>query len=204
MAPLTSAIVAGEATYSKQYHGTCHFAKLPAWKPTVGSTLVVNLEQKPDNENVNYHHLSELNEHPDEDIVDNYKGFGLGSGLGEFSGFDYPARIWGDEEEHTVAAGGDGGGLGKKWHMIQHPARAWKPSRIRNALYACVILHNMIIEDNGRAICEFYEEDDPNLLEHVEINEEEKQANRRMLRNEDTHANLKADLIEHLWKNRFY
>ncbi|KAD3066790.1 hypothetical protein R6Q59_019008 [Mikania micrantha] len=49
-------------------------AKLPAWKPTVGSTPVVNLEQKPDNENVNYHHLSELNEHPDEDIVDNYKG----------------------------------------------------------------------------------------------------------------------------------
>ncbi|KAD3066357.1 hypothetical protein E3N88_34237 [Mikania micrantha] len=96
------------------------------------------------------------------------------------------------------------GVLKKKWHMIQHPARAWKPSRIRNALYACVILHNMIIEDNGRAICEFYEEDDPNLLEHVEINEEEKQANRRMLRNEDTHANLKADLIEHLWKNRFY
>ncbi|KAD2804994.1 hypothetical protein E3N88_38371 [Mikania micrantha] len=96
------------------------------------------------------------------------------------------------------------GVLKHKWHMIQHPANAWKPSRIRNALYACVILHNMIIEDNGRAICEFYEEDDPNLLEHVEINDEEKQANRRLLRNEDTHANLKADLIEHLWKNRFY
>ncbi|KAD4585728.1 hypothetical protein E3N88_23329 [Mikania micrantha] len=91
--------------------------------------------------------------------------------------------------------------LKQKWHMIQHPARAWKPSRIRNALYACVILHNMIIEDNGRAICEFYEEDDPNLLEHVEISDEEKQANRRMIRNEDTHANLKADLIEHLRKN---
>ncbi|KAD4179481.1 hypothetical protein E3N88_28072 [Mikania micrantha] len=86
------------------------------------------------------------------------------------------------------------GVLKKKWHMIIED----------NALYACVILHNMIIEDNGRAICEFYEEVDPNLLEHVEINEEEKQANRRMLRNKDTHANLKADLIEHLWKNRFY
>ncbi|KAD3069252.1 hypothetical protein E3N88_37132 [Mikania micrantha] len=60
------------------------------------------------------------------------------------------------------------GVLKHKWHMIQHPGR----SRIRNALYACVILHNMIIEDNGRAICEFYEEDEPNLLEHVEINDE--------------------------------
>ncbi|KAD7479562.1 hypothetical protein E3N88_02698 [Mikania micrantha] len=89
--------------------------------------------------------------------------------------------------------------LKQKWHIIQHPARAWKPSRIRNTLYACVILHNMIIEANSRAICEFYEEGDPNLVEHVEISDEEKQANRRMLRNEDTHANLKADLIEHLW-----
>ncbi|KAD3642206.1 hypothetical protein E3N88_31430 [Mikania micrantha] len=57
-------------------------------------------------------------------------------------------------------------------------------------------------EHSAQAICEFYEEDDPNLLEHVEISDEEKQANRRMLRNEDTHANLKSDLIEHLWKNR--
>ncbi|KAD0670020.1 hypothetical protein E3N88_43895 [Mikania micrantha] len=69
-------------------------------------------------------------------------------------------------------------------------------------------IYNDLIEgkapDNGRAICEVYEEDDPNLLEHVEINDEEKQENRRMLRNEDTHVNLKADLIEHLWKNRFY
>ncbi|KAD5802394.1 hypothetical protein E3N88_13754 [Mikania micrantha] len=94
------------------------------------------------------------------------------------------------------------GVLKQKWYMIQHPARAWKPSLIRNALYACVILHNMIIKDNSRPICEFYEEDDPNLVKHVEISDEEKQANRQVLRYKDTHANLKADLIEHLWKNR--
>ncbi|KAL8238887.1 hypothetical protein R6Q59_015454 [Mikania micrantha] len=54
----------------------------------------------------------------------------------------------------------------------------------------------MIIQENGRAICEFYEEDDPNLVEHVEISDKEnegKQANRQMLHNEDTHVNLKAD-----------
>ncbi|KAL8228820.1 hypothetical protein R6Q57_013720 [Mikania cordata] len=89
---------------------------------------------------------------------------------------------------------------------MTHDSTAYKSleakSDPKRVICMCV-LHNMIIEHNGRAICEFYEEDDPNLLEHVEIDDEEKQVNRRMLRNEDTYANLKADLIEHLWKNRF-
>lgn len=94
------------------------------------------------------------------------------------------------------------GVLKKKWHIIQHPARAWHPKRIRNSLYACVILHNMIIEDRGRAICQYVEEDDPNVLNYIEISDAQRVANRQAIRNEDTHTNLKADLIEHLWMNR--
>ena len=60
----------------------------------------------------------------------------------------------------------------------------------------------MIIEDRGRAICQYVEEDDPNVLNHIEISDAQRQANRQAIRNEDTHTNLKADLIEHLWMNR--
>uniref|UniRef100_A0A251TLU9 Harbinger transposase-derived protein n=1 Tax=Helianthus annuus TaxID=4232 RepID=A0A251TLU9_HELAN len=47
-------------------------------------------------------------------------------------------------------------------------------------MYACIILHNMIIEDEGR---------------------EEQDLNAFALRNEYTHHNLQADLVEHIWNN---
>jgi len=35
-------------------------------------------------------------------------------------------------------------------------------------MYACVILHNMIIEDEGNAICQYEEEEDVSNLEWVD------------------------------------
>jgi len=33
------------------------------------------------------------------------------------------------------------------WHIIHHPARAWHPKKLRNIIYTCIILHNMILEE---------------------------------------------------------
>ncbi|KAJ0521540.1 putative harbinger transposase-derived protein [Helianthus annuus] len=38
----------------------------------------------------------------------------------------------------------------KKWVILQQPARAFTPKRLRLCMYACLLLHNMIIEDEGR------------------------------------------------------
>lgn len=33
-----------------------------------------------------------------------------------------------------------------KWSMIAHPSRLWSASDTTDVMYACVIMHNMIIE----------------------------------------------------------
>jgi hypothetical protein len=39
------------------------------------------------------------------------------------------------------------GVLQKRWAIICHPDRLWEQEELANIMYACVILHNMIIED---------------------------------------------------------
>ncbi|XP_039827539.1 uncharacterized protein LOC120689306 [Panicum virgatum] len=39
------------------------------------------------------------------------------------------------------------GVLQKRWAIIRHPARLWEQHELANIMYACVILHNMIVED---------------------------------------------------------
>jgi hypothetical protein len=39
------------------------------------------------------------------------------------------------------------GVLQKRWAIIRHPARLWEREELADIMYACVILHNMIVED---------------------------------------------------------
>ncbi|KAM0037786.1 putative harbinger transposase-derived protein [Helianthus debilis subsp. tardiflorus] len=45
----------------------------------------------------------------------------------------------------------------KKWHINEHPTCSSTPQKLRYIMYACILLHNMIIEDEGRAICDYDE-----------------------------------------------
>ncbi|GJS33462.1 ALP1-like protein [Tanacetum coccineum] len=50
--------------------------------------------------------------------------------------------------------------LKKKWKLIKHPARGMSRRRLSNVMYTCIILHTMIIQDNGEAISdEFFREE---------------------------------------------
>ncbi|XP_071713489.1 uncharacterized protein [Rutidosis leptorrhynchoides] len=40
-----------------------------------------------------------------------------------------------------------------RWTIVQHPARPYYIRKIRRIMLTCVILNNMITEDNGRAFC---------------------------------------------------
>nr|GEX51434.1 protein ALP1-like [Tanacetum cinerariifolium] len=44
------------------------------------------------------------------------------------------------------------GVLKQKWKIIKYPARGLTQSRLSDIMYTCIILHNMIIHDNGNAI----------------------------------------------------
>ena len=84
--------------------------------------------------------------------------------------------------------------------MIANPIRFWTREKIQDVVYTCVILHNMILEDDGLAICQNYQGDVPQV--HPTINNEQKLQNIASIRNRETNGNLRHELVEHLWARR--
>ncbi|KAL7613966.1 hypothetical protein Lser_V15G07147 [Lactuca serriola] len=68
-------------------------------------------------------------------------------------------------------------------------------------MYACIILHNMILKDEGRAICRHNENEVLPNVEGVAVGTQEYRANRREVHNRDIRHALRADLVEHVYKN---
>ncbi|XP_022030610.1 uncharacterized protein LOC110931530 [Helianthus annuus] len=82
-------------------------------------------------------------------------------------------------------------GFYKKWHIIEYPARPATLKRLRHIMYAGILLHNMIIEDEGRAICDYNE--NASNGKSVPVSLEQQDLNGFSLCNEYTHQNLQAD-----------
>jgi hypothetical protein len=86
--------------------------------------------------------------------------------------------------------------------MLKVPARGLFKSDLKDIMYTCIILHNMIIKDNHRAICPTWFEEEVHQP-HDPLNTfEESVAISLELDNATIHQNLKADLVEHIWRNR--
>nr|GEW73387.1 protein ALP1-like [Tanacetum cinerariifolium] len=89
--------------------------------------------------------------------------------------------------------------LKKKWKLSKHPTRGLSRRRLSDVMYTCIILHNMIIHDNGVALSpdfireEQHRDDDP-----VRTHEQSMQVTQEIM-NRTTHLSLKADLVEHIW-----
>nr|XP_034580678.1 uncharacterized protein LOC117843998 [Setaria viridis] len=88
--------------------------------------------------------------------------------------------------------------------IVRGPARFWDEGTLGQTMRACVIMHNMIVEDEGD------EEDDLNYdgvgekvkISHDETPElEEFIKNYKNIRDKDIHNQLQDDLIEHLWQH---
>ncbi|KAF5811697.1 putative harbinger transposase-derived protein [Helianthus annuus] len=83
------------------------------------------------------------------------------------------------------------GVLKSKWGILNRPMRSKTVKKIRSIVYTCLILHNMIIKDDGRAIAPVHIQDPPvePVFDDTAYTE---------LIDEDTHWRLKHDLVEHL------
>ena len=73
---------------------------------------------------------------------------------------------------------------------------------MRDAMYACIIMHNMILEDEGKAICQNYVPEAVHQ-EHPQASMEERVSNARELRYEPYHSQLMVDLLHHAWSVRY-
>ncbi|XP_076931040.1 uncharacterized protein LOC143596048 [Bidens hawaiensis] len=49
----------------------------------------------------------------------------------------------------------------KRWSIIRQPARFLQMDKLRNIMYTCIILYNMILENSGRAVCQGGYNDEP-------------------------------------------
>ncbi|KAJ0744134.1 putative harbinger transposase-derived protein [Helianthus annuus] len=94
------------------------------------------------------------------------------------------------------------GVLKQRWHYLRNPCRAWSKQKMRDAMYACIIMHNMILEDEGKARCQNYV---PQAVqeEHPQASMEERVNNARELRYEPYHSQLMVDLLHHAWSVRY-
>ncbi|KAJ0442075.1 putative harbinger transposase-derived protein [Helianthus annuus] len=72
----------------------------------------------------------------------------------------------------------------------------WDKGRIRMVMYDCIIMHNMIIEDDGKATHQNYFSED--VVEGTQSTMEERMLNVQLLRPKEIHNTLKANLVEHM------
>jgi hypothetical protein len=99
--------------------------------------------------------------------------------------------------------------LQKWWAIIRQPARLWERKELEDIMMTCIILHNMIVED----------ERDSYQLHHNDTYEEGRSARpitglkqglvhgftrilelNDIIHDKEAHKRLKADLVEHIWQ----
>jgi hypothetical protein len=100
------------------------------------------------------------------------------------------------------------GVLQARFAIIRGPARLHKPEMLKEIMMACIILHNMIVEDER----DLYLGAD--AFDYDQINETPLEPpshehtvefldfiqNHHRIRDRETHSQLQSDLVEHLWQ----
>ena len=95
------------------------------------------------------------------------------------------------------------GVLQSRWGIVRNPALTWSTKKLWEVMTACVIMHNMIVEDErGDSI---YDQGFDFQGENVEPEHpppatfEQFVEFHRELRDWHTHVQLQDDLVEHVW-----
>ncbi|XP_048632399.1 putative nuclease HARBI1 [Brassica napus] len=92
------------------------------------------------------------------------------------------------------------GVLQARFTVVKNPYKLWDKEKIGNIMKACIILHNMIVEDEKDAnTLEEFEDEDLNFTVKRSKNTGCSIARRQEVRNPHTHQQLKQDLVEHIW-----
>ncbi|XP_057791243.1 uncharacterized protein LOC131008376 [Salvia miltiorrhiza] len=111
--------------------------------------------------------------------------------------------------------------LQARFNFIKRPCLMWDRDMMRKVMLACIIMHNMIVEDERHTYLNYCDptkfmevrrfnsqsgdveaNDDPNFEFSTEriASLESYMRNRTQLRNREAHNALKNDLIEHIWQ----
>ena len=97
------------------------------------------------------------------------------------------------------------GVLQARFSIVRGPARLWKLEVLKDIMKACIILHNMIIEDKRNAneldcTCDTMDERPTTTVIPERSSELLKFINtQHCIRDKEIHSKLQADLVEHQW-----
>jgi hypothetical protein len=100
------------------------------------------------------------------------------------------------------------GVLQARFAIVRGPARFWDEATLRDIMIACVIMHNMIIEDerNDDRLYDSYDKNDVDVKDVVSRAGTSKFMSfgqmREEIENSHVHHQLQEDLVEHLWLRR--
>jgi hypothetical protein len=92
--------------------------------------------------------------------------------------------------------------LQARFAIVLGPARFWDKKTLNNIMMACVILHNMIIEDERDLNLEFFYNNVGSRVKPTR-NLDRIQAfleTYREIKDSSTHLQLQKDLVEHHWR----
>ncbi|XP_071713356.1 uncharacterized protein [Rutidosis leptorrhynchoides] len=88
-------------------------------------------------------------------------------------------------------------------HIIRIASRSMSVNRIRRVIECCLILHNMILEDNNFVLSKWEEifttEEMENGMERIRNRGRDRDIIAREIRDRDMHNQLTEDLVEHIW-----
>lgn len=105
------------------------------------------------------------------------------------------------------------GVLQSRFAIVRGPAHMWDEDTLHNIIMACIIMHNMIVEDErddyeynfdnkGQYVYNYDDMGERVSVSHDDAPELEAFIqNYKKIKNKETHTQLQADLIEHLWQN---
>nr|GEU75891.1 hypothetical protein [Tanacetum cinerariifolium] len=95
------------------------------------------------------------------------------------------------------------GVLQGRWGLIQQPARAYEVNTLCRIMYAGVIMHNMILEDQNMSIIDMNHvySNPARSMQIMWIDRCETQCRKaKELRDSDTHISLQQNLMNHIWR----
>ena len=98
------------------------------------------------------------------------------------------------------------GVLQARFAVVKNPSNLWDKNKIANIMRACIILHNMIVEDERDSytqydVLEFQQGEGVDLTYSVDMatNLGYTIDRRTRVRDRQAHQQLKNDLIENIW-----
>ncbi|XP_042404778.1 uncharacterized protein LOC121994976 [Zingiber officinale] len=95
------------------------------------------------------------------------------------------------------------GVLQARWAIVRGPARYWYRKKLKHIMLTCIILHNMIVEDEGEQVTNWYNNDEGDEpAEHIQGSNRgfhDYLRTNSELCDSHVHHQLRADLVEHIW-----